>query len=930
MSLLVENPIINSPFEEPTSYWAYEEGQPVLKEGRRPAGYYLKPRTRGPQMSLFEEEFVPLELVNTIRDRVKAWRESGYPGVTPITRQLLQHWNHPDRERKLFFCQREAAETLIWLIEASAAEKQGIAIPKDNGLTRYACKMATGSGKTVVMGMVIAWQVLNKIANPQDRRFSDAVLLVSPNLTIRERLQVLLPWKPGNYYDRFDLVPRGILDRLQQGKLEVTNWHLFQPQDDSRSRSVVQRGVESDTAFCRRVLKELGNKQNILVINDEAHHAYRPAPLPEERREQLSAEEIAEREEATVWVSGLDRIHAVRGINFCADFSATPFYIKGSGYEEGAPFPWIISDFGLVDAIESGIVKIPRVPVDDNTGALIPKYFRLWEAINQALPASERQTARRRAKPESVLREAEGALVTLASEWKKTFDEFQRSSSPVPPVLIVVCDNTDLSKLVHEHIARGNVLPELANGSNGEVTFRIDTKLLAEAEMAMEGETKAEAAQRLRKVVDTIGKLEWEGEGDPPGKHIRCVVSVGMLNEGWDAQNVTQILGLRAFTSQLLCEQVVGRGLRRLNYDDFSEPEYVDVYGVPFEVIPVKKKPVSRTEVVKVSTLVRALPERKYLEITFPRVEGYIFDVRSRIRLNLDAVPFLQIGSDEPTEVTVKPQVGYRIGRPDRLGPGPEIVHDRNPFHREVRLQATVYEIAAELTRRLKEKREEWSARHILFPQVLAAVWQYLEERVVVVDQDTPLEEIALLKYKQQIIERLTEAIEPDIEAGEPPILPVIERFRPIGSTAEVLFRTVRPCVGTTKSHVSHVVLDAPKWEHSVAYQLERMPEVIAYARNDHLDFTIPYEWHGARHEYRPDYLIRWRCDNGREVKIILEVKGFETEQDRQKGAAARRWVRAVNRHGEFGRWAFALCKDPGRLRTALVKEVEVLCGIRI
>jgi type III restriction enzyme len=930
MSLLVDNPIINSPFEEPTRYWAYEEGQPVLKEGRRPAGYYLKVKTRGPQMSLFEEEFMPLGLVNTIRERVKAWRERGYPGVTPITRQLLNHWNNPERERKLFFCQREAIEALIWLIEASPAEKQGITIPRDNGLTRYACKMATGSGKTIVMGMVIAWQVLNKLANPQDRRFSDAVLLVCPNLTIRERLQVLLPWKPGNYYDRFDLVPRGMLDRLQQGKFEVTNWHLFQPQDDSRSRSVVQRGAESDASFCRRVLKELGSKQNILVINDEAHHAYRPAPLPEEVKAQLSAEQIAEREEATVWVSGLDRINTVRGINFCSDFSATPFYIKGSGYEEGAPFPWIVSDFGLVDAIESGIVKIPRVPVDDNTGALIPRYFRLWEAINQALPASERQTARRRAKPESVLREAEGALATLASEWKKTFDEFLRSGSPVPPVMIVVCDNTDLAKLVHEHIARGNVLPELANDSNGEVTFRIDTKLLAEAETAMEGETRAGAALRLRKVVDTIGKLEWEGEGDPPGKHIRCVVSVGMLNEGWDAQNVTQILGLRAFTSQLLCEQVVGRGLRRLNYDDFSEPEYVDVYGVPFEVIPVKKKPISRTEVGKVSTLVRALPERKHLEIIFPRVEGYIVDVRSRIRLNLDGVPFLQIGRDEPTEVTVKPQVGYRIGRPDRLGPGPEVVHDRNPFHRDKRLQATVYEIAAELTRRLKEKREEWGVRHVLFPQVLTAVWQYLEERVVVVDLSTPLEEIALLKYKQRIIERLTEAIEPDTEAGEPPILPVIERFRRTGSTSEVLFRTVRPCAGTTKSHVSHVVLDAPRWEHSVAYQLERMPEVIAYVRNDHLDFTIPYEWYGVRHEYRPDYLIRWRCEDGREVKIILEVKGFETEKDRQKEAAARRWVKAVNHDGEFGRWAFALCKDPGQLRTTLVKEVELVCSIRI
>jgi len=930
MSLFVDNPILNSPFGEPGRYWEYREGQPVIAEGRRPAGYYLRPRTRGGQVSVFEEEFVPLDLVNTIRQRVKEWRERGYPGVTPITRQLLNHWNNPDRERKLFFCQREAAETLIWLIEASPAEKQGISIPKDNNLIRYACKMATGSGKTVVMGMVIAWQVLNKIANHQDRRFSDAVLLVCPNLTIRERLQVLLPSRQNNYYDKFDLIPRGMMELLQQGKFQVTNWHLFQPKDDSRSRSVVQRGVESDTAFCRRVLKELGNKQNILVINDEAHHAYRPAPLPDEVREQLTPEEIEEREEATIWVSGLDKIHAVRGINFCADFSATPFYIRGSGYEEGTPFPWVISDFGLVDAIESGIVKIPRVPVDDNTGAPIPKYFRLWEAINQALPASERQTTRRRAKPESVLREAEAALATLASEWKKTFEEFQRAGSLVPPVLIVVCDNTDLAKLVHEHIAKGNVTNELENNErNGEVTFRIDSKLLAEAEAALEGETKAEASERLRKVVDTIGKTEWESEGEPPGKNIRCVVSVGMLNEGWDAQNVTQILGLRAFTSQLLCEQVVGRGLRRLNYDDFSEPEYVDVYGVPFEVIPVKKKSISRVETMKVSTLVRALPERKHLEITFPRIEGYVFDVRQRIRLNLKDVPYLQIGpTEEPTEVIAKPQVCYRIGRPDRLGPGPEVIHDRNPFHREKRLQATVYEIAAELTRRLKEKSDEWIARHILFPQVLDAVWRYLEERVVDIG-DAPLEDIALLKYKQRIIERLTEAIEPDTEAGEPPILPILERFRPVGSTSEVLFRTVRPCVGTTKSHISHVVLDAPRWEHSVSYQLERIPQVIAYARNDHLDFTIPYEWQGVRHEYRPDYLIRWKCDDGHEVKIILEVKGFETEQDRQKEAAARRWVRAVNRHGDFGRWVFVLCKDPMRLRNLLLKEVETLSSLR-
>jgi len=518
-------------------------------------------------------------------------------------------------------------------------------------------------------------------------------------------------------------------------------------------------------------------------------------------------------------------------------------------------------------------------------------------------------------------------LATLASEWKRTFDEFQKTGFPVPPVLIVVCDNTDLARLVHEHIAKGNVLPELANrDGQPEVTIRIDSRLLAEAEGAVEGETREEAAERLRKTVDTVGKTEWEGEGDPPGKHVRCVVSVGMLNEGWDAQNVTQILGLRAFTSQLLCEQVVGRGLRRLNYDDFSEPEYVDVYGVPFEVIPVKKKPLSRAETPRVSTLVRALPERKHLEITFPRVEGYIFDVRTRIRVNWENVPYLVISPTKaPTEVTVKPAVGYRIGRPDRLGPGPEVLHDRNPFHREKRLQATVYEIAAEITNKLKEKHEQWTARHALFPQVLELVWEYLEKKVVL-EEDTVLEEVALLKYRQQIVERLLAAIEPDEEAGEPPLLPVIERFRPIGSTSEVLFKTVRPCVGTTKSHISHVVLDARAWEHSVAYQLEQIPEVVAYAKNDHLDFTIPYEWQGVRHEYRPDYLIRWKCKDGTELKIILEVKGFETEQDRQKEAAARRWVAAVNRHGEFGRWLFVVCKDPTKLKQILSAAVENAC----
>lgn len=247
----------------------------------------------------------------------------------------------------------------------------------------------------------------------------------------------------------------------------------------------------------------------------------------------------------------------------------------------------------------------------------------------------------------------------------------------------------------------------------------------------------------------TVGKATWEGEGEPPGKNVRCVVSVSMLSEGWDAQNVTQILGLRAFSSQLLCEQVVGRGLRRTNYSEFREPEYVDVYGVPFEVIPVMKKSPTRSQTERPSTLVRALPERKHLDITFPRVEGYIFDVRHRIKVNMDELPELVVDpSREPTEVIAKGAVGYRLGRPDRLGPGTEVVHNRNPFHTTQRLQATVYRMAAEITNRLHHE-----ARRFLFPQVLEIVWDYLDQKVRFLE--APPEEVALRKYLNLIIDCL-------------------------------------------------------------------------------------------------------------------------------------------------------------------------------
>lgn len=953
---VVEDPILNRPFDEPSRYYDFSGASPRILDGRRPAGYHGIVRTeRMGGGALATHEFFPLVRVNEIRSRVQAWRERGYPNLTSVTRDLLDHWNRPDR-RPLFFCQREAVETIIWLTEAAAADLQGLDVPFDEpndleslrkgytALRRYCTKMATGTGKTTVMAMVAAWSILNKGANRQDSRFSDAVLVVGPNLTVKERLRVLQPQTAGNYYEVFDLIPTGYQDLLAHGRVFVTNWHAFAVKDDARRRGVVQRGKESDAAFVRRVLgKDLGGVQQLLVMNDEAHHAWRPAPpsaedveeqpgLPElSGEERKEAEELAE--EATIWVGGLDRINKTRGIRFTLDLSATPFYIRGSGHDEGTPLPWVVSDFGLVDAIESGITKVPRIPVADDSGRPDPKYFHLWRSIMAKLPQSERETNKKRAKPESVWREAQGALVTLAGKWDATRTHFAACGYPVPPVMIVVAANTAIAEVVAAGLRGGDVLDAL----RGDSTFAIDSKVLALAEAAEEG-AKDREQERLRLKTATVGKAEWpderppEGWEDlaaPPGKDVRCVVSVGMLTEGWDAQNVTQILGLRAFTSQLLCEQVVGRGLRRMSYEVDPNtgklvPEYCDVFGIPFEVIPVQGTQVALTPLPPPSTLVQALEERKSLAIEFPRVEGYIVDVRERIRCDVDKVPVTNIKPQiEPTEVVTRTQMGWVVGRTGLNTTTGEVeTLRRDKFYEEHRPQRTGFEIAREITEVLAGGQvsmgqqpvpaRRLEAARLLFPQVLAIVERYRDKRLRLAPT-ARIEEMALAQYRDVIIERLITAIEPDVSSGEAPLLPRIDRQRPTGSTAQVLFRTTKPTKGTLKSHISHVVLDS-NWEGAAAYYLEKAPSVIAYAKNDRLDFEILYEWQGSTHRYIPDFLVVVDVGDGRRVTLIVEIKGLEVEQDRSKWATARKWVRAVNHHGGFGEWDHLVCKGPNSL----------------
>jgi len=1003
----VEQPILCSPYEEPTEHWVYHgPGElPTRAPGRRPASYYYTTRRTGTaQLDLLaEEQRDELTLVNLLRADVKRWREAGYPGAEQVTKQLLRHWAREDLPRRLFFCQREAAETIIYITEILASGRklqwktalspedfarlmEGerpsfveaaadwyprlIDPPLDDGrpLVRYGCKMATGSGKTVVMAMLIAWTLCNRGRRPSDVRFPSAVLVVCPNLTIKERLQVLRPEHPHNYYEAFDLVPSALLPELRKGRVLVENWHRFLPEsphaEGGRTYAVVNKGEEGPEAFARRVLGDLYDRGPIMVLNDEAHHAYRPAPLPEDAR--IAKEEREEREEATVWVGGLDRINESVGIAFCVDLSATPFYIAGSGHPEGTPFPWLVSDFGLVDAIESGIVKIPRLPVAEDTGRPVPRYFALWQHITEDLQPGERLPGGK-PRPEVVWRKAQDALLTLASQWVGRFEQLQASAGPgidrTPPVLIIVCDNTDIAEYFFQKISGEQVVEVEEDGEedddNGEATtsgrrrrkkktriqygrgeifpeyfsntpeypyrtIRIDSKLLAEAENRIEAGSRADAAEKLREIVATVGK---PGQ---PGEQVRCVISVQMLSEGWDANNVTHILGLRAFGSQLLCEQVVGRGLRRMDYvvnkeTGLLDPEYVDIYGVPFSLIPFRgrepKSPPPKEDRPRFH--VRALPERSHLAIRFPVVEGYAFALRKGvITADVSSIePLLLDPVETPQAVFVKPQVGVEVGIPSLRGGFQTELQDRSAYYESTHLQTIEFEITREIVRRLLSATDGGKKRHVsahvLFPQVFWLVDEYVRTRIDFRGCDP--REIGLSRYADAIAERIYSAIRPDESAGEPPLLPILNRHRPIGDTSVVDFKTVKPCFATQKSHINLVAADTGSWEQAAAFALEASDLVVAYARNEGLEFCIPYEFLGVPNWYYPDFLVR--LVDG--TTLILEIKGQENEQDRAKYAAADRWVSAVNNWGKLGRWRRWVCKEPMRLQEELARLVE-------
>ncbi|PRE26206.1 type III restriction endonuclease subunit R [Burkholderia multivorans] len=934
--------IISSPFERPTHHWRRASDSRLdLIEGRRPAGYEIFDTRNNTVRS------VELKLVNRIRERVDAWREAGYPGVTAVTRALLEHWQDPQAKRlyAFYFCQLEAIETLIWHVEAPPEFKQGIAVPGDGGPFERLCnKMATGSGKTTVMAMIITWQTLNALTYPKrNKDFSRAIFIVAPGLTVKERLQVLQPGHPENYYDTFSLCPNEALrQKLNQVELFIDNWHNLMPLKD-QDRSVVKKGAESDESYVRRVLGRLADYKDIVVINDEAHHAYRkPAEVKISKKD---AEELGiDLDEATRWIEGLDRIHKMRRINRCFDLSATPFAPTGKTSTEAALYAWVVSDFGLNDAIEAGLVKTPRVVIRDNALPNAQTYrSKLYHIYRE--PEVAEDLNRRGAEPHEALPQlVQEAYTLLGADWRETLQAWHEAGHVSPPVMLTVCNRTETAARIEYYFRQADAYwPEL---KAPERTLRVDSKVLEKAEI---GETAssdkayeevlraiAESAnipetrkeqlramkkeELLRAIVDNVGKR------GSAGQDLQNVISVAMLSEGWDAKNVTHIMGLRAFTSQLLCEQVIGRGLRRVSYDtepvvcpdgqtrELFRPEFVNVFGVPLSIFQDTEGGGEPPPPPKPSTQIESLAERAELEISWPNVLRVDVIVRPELTVDWSKMPTLKI---DPAQVHVSADLAPALGGAADLSKAVSI--DLEALPEEFRLQRLLFRAAHKALNSLQHGFT--GGRELLIQQLVRLTEQFFNsDRLDIPSlfhQDPLRKRILIALSIDTIVGHVVAQIQ---QQNSERLEPVFDPEFPIGSTR--LMRTwysTKPCLETAKSQISHAVADST-WEHYTTSILEKRTDVAAYAKNDHLGFQIHYLWRGSKRKFVPDYLIR--LTNGKH--LVLEIKGEDSDQNRNKRLALDAWVRAVNARGGFGVWCWDVVKaEPSKVDDILLHHAK-------
>lgn len=990
-NLFYEHPILNSPYEYPRQHWELDkDGQPTQKiiDKRRRAEFITpipKPQKRisaqeqaqfifdeGKGLSTEKQQYDPTAIINQVRIYVDEWRRLSNKNdwhVTPETARLLEHWRHHQFSGlKPFFCQIEAVETAIWLTEvASTIGKTGDTFlnyldaaneDANPGLPRLALKLATGAGKTTVMAMIIAWQTINAVRHPQSRRFTRGFLVMTPGITIRDRLRVLKPNDPDSYYASRELVPSDMLPDLDKAKIVITNYHAFIPRErmevSKGGRSLLQgtgeplQTLETEGQVLQRVMPELMGLKNIVAINDEAHHCYREKPDDEAK---LSSDEKKEAEEhneaARVWISGLESVGRKIGLSRIFDLSATPFFLSGSGYAEGTLFPWTMCDFSLMDAIECGIVKLPRVPVADNIpGGEMPKFRNLWENIRTHMPRRGRGNAGQ-LDPLSIPVGLQTALEALYGHYSKTFELWETARIGVPPCFIIVCNNTSTSKLICDYISgfwretedgrklfENGRLPLFRNYDESGQPIGRPRTLLIDSEQLESGDAleknfrdaasdeierfRREIVERtgdikqadnitdqdiLREVMNTVGKPNRLGDS------IRCVVSVAMLSEGWDANTVTHVLGVRAFGTQLLCEQVIGRALRRQSYDIDEDGrftvEYADVLGIPFDFTakPVVAPPQPPRPVVHVHAM---SPERDALEITFPRVQGYRVELpeeRLTAKFNQDSV--LELTPD-----LVGPSVTRNAGI---IGESVDLRID----HLEKVREPT---ILFKLTQRLIETK--WrdpgeEPKLYLFGQLKRISKQWLDACLVCSGGTYP----AQLLYQEladMACERITAGISRAF-AGDRPVKAVLDPYNPTGSTIHVNFTTTKRLRWETdarRCQVNWVILDSD-WEAEFSRIAEFHPKVIAYVKNQNLGFEVPYRYGSETKTYLPDFIVL--LDDGHDaddpLHLIVEIKGYRREDAKEKKSTMENyWIPGVNNLKSYGRWAFVEFTDAYRM----------------
>jgi type III restriction enzyme len=930
VAYVVDRVVICDAFREPDAHYALlPSGGSRRVEGRRPSMRFLASAKDvkggiagvvGKEAQLFDDLSASAaeqnKLVNQLRDDVRAWREADYPGTALVTRRLLEWWFERDEERRavakrFFFCQQEAVETVIYLNEVQGRRK----MPETGDLLRYALKLATGTGKTVMMALFVTWATLHK-RKVSGSLLSANFLVLVPNLTVRDRVSGrprgdgLDPAGEQNLYDAFEMVPPEYREEFHPN-VQVRNWQGI-PLENKREdwigenevpleegrfipqavlRAMQRRARQDPNAPIRRLL---GGWRDLVVINDEAHHVYG------EKRTRKG-----EDPKHIKWSRILGRISQAARLSLVLDLSATPWYGSGSPKPEGTLFEWLVSDFSVYDAFESGLVKVVRLPDPDAHGRV---YLDLWDSVRGTKTKVE------------YLRACKGAIAHIYSSWKKDYDEwislleFARGPSPV---LLCVADNAERAGWLFEHLTREYEL--LRNPDDEDrhrwVTIQVDSK-------TFDADKGSEAV--LREMVNTVGA---KGK---PGQDVRCIVSVNMLSEGWDVKSVTHILGLRAFGSPLLTEQIIGRGLRRTNYDVLNQPlderpeggdETVDAFGIPFVGFPIEKRKRPKTgEWGHKPIWIEVDQKKAKYQVRVPNVRSWAVGIAESLAdlIRIEDMPQVRINPREtPPEVHVRPVVGG----------SPEAVMTLEEVRKEWPVLRTAFLMAEELF----EETNPGAAADLgigpTFDELLDVSRRYLNSRVMPMELrglKSDVRDIGIYYWRRQALDALDTAIRgagaAGVEAvpilGSPEWLDTahLRRFQWTGLWAE------------GKRCHSNKVPCHTDLEKRFADFLDVAKDVVRYFKNERLGFSVTYYEGGRPRQYYPDFIVAVRGKDGRETHWIAETKGEIRPNTVLKSEAARHWCEKMSTT-RYGQWRYLFLQQR-KLEAALATGVKSLAEL--